>query len=258
MNKQTRSFAALRMTAALLLLGSLPAFADETKEVKRADEYYTALFGDGLVKADDKHDPQWLRGYSGDLRFGYQAEQHWGYEVRAFYGKVRSKKVVPATTQAPPPTTDPTGQFSTPEMVTYSTGNRSGIGGDAIYRFGSGSFRPYVLAGIGIAYSDRLPGADWIGPYVNLGLGLSAQLTEIAERPLRIRAEVRYAYEDYRDEYTGATKYDPSNYLDLHAFIGLELALTRHVPAPTPPAPEVVPPVQSAPAPAPESGTPSP
>ena len=220
-----------------------PAVADEAKEVKRADEYYVALFGDGLVKADDKHDPEWLRSYAGDLRFGYQAEQHWGYEVRAFYGKVRAKKVVPATTQAPPPTTDPTGQFSTPEMVTYSTGNRSGIGGDAIYRFGSrDSFlRPYVLAGIGIAYSDELPGKPWIAPYVNAGVGLSASLLEIAERPLRIRAEVRYGYEDYRDEYTGATQYDPSNYLDLHAFIGIELALTRHVPAPTPPPPEVVP-----------------
>ncbi len=232
-------------TALCLALFCVRAHADETKvDDKRHDEYYVVLFGDALVKADDKHDPQWLNSYAGDLRFGYQAEQHWGYEVRAFYGKVHAKKVVAPTTQAPPPTTDPTGQFSTPGSVTYSMRNRSGIGGDAIYRFGSrDSFvRPYVLGGIGIAYSDALPGADWIAPYVNLGVGLSTgSLVELWQRPLRVRAEVRYAYEDYRDEYTAATQYDPSNYLDLHAFIGIELALTRHVPEPTPPPPEVVP-----------------
>ena len=239
-----------RIAAAFLLfsLASVCARADEAKvETKRADEYYAGLVGDALVKADAKHDPEWLRGFAGDLRFGYQADHHhWGYEVRVFYGKVLAKKVIAPTTQAPPPTTDPTGQFSTPGSVTYSIGNRSGIGGDAIYRFGDSSFvRPYVLAGFGIAYSDELPGADWIAPYVNAGFGVtSGTLVELWQRPLRARAEMRYSYEDYRDEYTGPTTFDPARYGDYHAFVGLEFAVYRHVPEAPPPKPEVVPPVQ--------------
>jgi hypothetical protein len=126
-------------------------------------------------------------------------------------------------------------------------GNRSGIGVDALYRFGEPSLaRPYLLAGVGVAYSDRLPGKDAVAPYANLGFGAeSGSLVELWQRPLRLRAEVRFAYEDYRDEYTGSTEFDRSNYLDIHAFLGIEFALTRHVPEPPPPPPQVVPPVES-------------
>ena len=93
----------------------LSARADDTKqtdEIKRADETYVALFGDALVKADDKHRPEWQRGYAGDLRFGYHAEHHWGYELRVFYGKLKTKTVVAPTTQAPPPATEPLRTFA--------------------------------------------------------------------------------------------------------------------------------------------------
>jgi hypothetical protein len=233
------------LVALLLLALGAPAHADDTKPnaLKRADEYYFSLFSDGTIIPDEKHNPELERSYAIDARFGYKAEHHWGYEVRVFYGKLNTKSVVAPTDEAPPPLTDPTGMFSTPGSVTYATGNRSGIGGDAIYRFGSLlGVRPYVLVGIGMAYSDALPGADWVAPYVNAGVGLSTgSLIELWERPLRVRAEVRYAYEDYRDHYTDNTIYDSSNYLDLHTFVGLEFALTRRVPDAPPPPPQVVP-----------------
>jgi len=209
--------------AILLLAASAAARADDDKALQRSDEIYTALFADALVKPDDKHNPPLDRSYGIDARFGYHAEHHWGYELRVFYSPLRVKYGV------------------------EPTGNRSGIGGDAIYRFGSIlGLRPYLLAGVGIAYSDRLPGDDWVAPYVNAGVGLqTGTLVEIWQRPLRVRAEVRYAYEDYRDEYYGATRYDPSNYLDVHTFVGLELALYRHLPEPPPAQPEVVPPVEA-------------
>lgn len=213
-----------RLAPLLVLLTTFagaPARADDTKvDVNRSDEYYVALFGDMMIKADNKHRPLLDRGSTSiDARFGYQSEQHWGYEGRVFYGKLK--------------VSDPS----------RDDGNRSGLGIDAVYRFGKPVIvRPYVLAGVGIAYSDALPGADWIAPYANIGFGVtSGSLVELWQRPLRVRAEVRFAYEDYRDEYTGATQFDRSNYLDTHAFVGIELALTRHVPEPTPPPPEVVP-----------------
>jgi hypothetical protein len=211
------------LAVVLLCLVAAPAAADDDKQLKRTDEFYVALFGDSMIKADDKHRPLLDRNsYAIDARFGMHPDGHLGYELRAFYGKLKVQD------------------------STRGDGNRSGIGVDALYRIGPPSFflRPYVLAGVGVAYSDRLPGKDWIAPYANAGLGMtSGTLVELWQRPLRVRAEVRYAYEDYRDEYTGATQFDRSNYLDLHAFVGIEFALTRHVPEPSPPPAEVVPPV---------------
>ncbi len=205
------------LAALALSVLATPAFADD--EIKRADEYYVSLFGDATVRPDEQHNPLLERSYAADLRIGYKAEHHWGYEVRGFYGKLD--------------TTSPA----------ITTGNRSGIGGDALYRLGSLlGIQPYVLAGIGIAYSDALNGPDWIAPYANAGVGLSTgSLIELWQRPLRLRAEVRWAYEDYRDEYTGAKQFDDNNYVDLHTFVGIEFGLTRHVPTPPPPPPQVVP-----------------
>jgi len=214
------AFAILAVLVALIDV----ARADEDKQLKRADELYVALFGDSMIKPDDKHRPMLDRGSLAlDARFGLHPDQHLGYELRVFYGKLEVQD------------------------VGRGDGNRSGMGFDALYRIGPPSFvvRPYLLAGVGVAYSDRLPGKDALAPYANLGVGVtSGTLVELWQRPLRVRAEVRYAYEDYRDEYTGSTQFDRSVYLDAHAFLGIEFALTRHVPEPAPPKPEVVPPVQ--------------
>ncbi|HZP10812.1 MAG TPA: hypothetical protein VFB36_00175 [Nevskiaceae bacterium] len=199
------------------------ARADEDKQLKRSDELYVALFGDSMIKADAKHRPPLERASMAlDARFGLHPDQHLGYEMRVFYGKLEVSDAA------------------------RGDGNRSGIGFDVLYRFGDWSLvRPYLLAGVGVAYSDRLPGKDAVAPTANLGFGLtSGTLIELWQRPLRVRAELRYAYEDYRDEYSGSTQFDRSNYLDAHAFLGIEFALTRHVLEPTPPKPEVVPPVQ--------------
>jgi hypothetical protein len=198
----------------------MPALA-ESDPLKRADESYVAVFGDVLISPDDKHDPMWSRSTGVDARFGWRGAGVWGYEVRGFYGKLAL------------------------EDARLDGGNRSGLGVDAICRFGLfAGMHGYLLAGVGAAYSDSLPGADWIAPYANVGVGLSTgSLIELWERPLRVRAEVRYAYEDYRDEYRDQYDYDRSNYLDLHALFGIEFALTRRV-AEAPPAPPQVVPIE--------------
>ena len=73
----------------LACAGSATA-ADDDKAFKRTDELYVGLFGDSMIKADDKHRPPLERNsMSIDARFGLHPDAHLGYELRAFYGKLK-------------------------------------------------------------------------------------------------------------------------------------------------------------------------
>ncbi|MBY8965862.1 OmpA family protein [Algiphilus sp. NNCM1] len=99
---------------------------------------------------------------------------------------------------------------------TYALGDRTG-------------FTPYALIGIGGNYNDvrDVEEGDSFDPYGTAGLGVvTGPLTERGE--LKLRAEVRYVYDTYSEEYQ-----------DYTALVGIELPLfKRVVNMPPPPAPE--------------------
>lgn len=193
------------------------------------DEIYFSVLANGLVSADEDHVPDWDTGIGGDLRLGWRpADWGFGFEVRGFYTRIEM--------------TDPAA----------SAGNRYGIGGDVL--FWSPEFfgiTPYLLAGFGIPYADKLPIHDQIGQYFNAGAGLTTGVMRLFDIPFRARLEGRWSRDDYTIYYS-----------DVYAFAGLDIPFGGTVvmaePEPEPVAvvepiePEPVPAPQPAPAPAPQ------
>lgn len=108
---------------------------------------------------------------------------------------------------------------------------RTGLGVDALYAFGDRSaLTPFLLLGAGLAYDDAFPDArDDYAWYANVGAGIvSKPLIERGQ--LRLRAELRYSYDDFE-----------SGYEDLKASIGVEIPLLTPRPgAPVEPVVQVV------------------
>lgn len=202
-------------------------------------ETYLAVLGSQLTGPDDGRNPRLDGGIGADLRYGNRpAGGGWGFEVRLFQEAL--------------------------EKADGGTGNRGGLGADALYRLPRFAYLTlYGLGGFGLAYSDALPGRDWVAPVVNAGAGVE---TGPLFGRLRLRGEFRYSYEDNRDEYTTPTQYDRANYAESRVFVGLSYALTATpapaaapavavVPAP-PIEPEPAPVVPPAPEPVPEPAVP--
>jgi hypothetical protein len=211
-------------TVALLGLAlACAAVAARAQEAAPADrEHYFALFGSSLTGPDDKRNPRLDGGTGADLRFGARpAAGGWGYEVRAFQESL--------------------------EKENGDTGNRGGLGADALYRLPQFFFvTAYGLGGMALAYSDALPGRDWLAPVVNAGLGLESAALRLAGGRLRLRVEARYSYEDNRDEYATPYDYDRANYVETRAFAGLHYGFGPAPAGPKEPV-DVVPPDDAAP-----------
>ena len=204
--------------------------AEGTTEAPR--ERYLAALLSSLTGPDDGRNPQLDGGTGIDLRFGNRpADGGWGFEARLFQEQL--------------------------DKTDGDTGNRGGLGADALYRLPSFAFVTlYGVGGFALAYSDALPGRDWIAPVVNAGAGLeTGPLLRIGGRALRLRAEYRYSYEDNRDEYATPTEYDRANYTETRAYAGLSYAFAAPVPPPAPPV-EVIPAAPVEPEPAPEPAPP--
>lgn len=208
-----------RIAIFLLCTSLVPvAWAQQDGQPARPAETYFGVLADYLAVPDDGHLPEWDQGLGLDLRYGVRSAGPWSYELRGFYGVVSAKD---------------TG---------VDNGNRSGVGADLLYTFPVFmGLTPYALGGGGLVYSDLLPGHDQMGIMLNAGGGAVTQsLGEVLGRPLRLRGELRYSWEDYRD-----------SYLDLHALLGVEIPWSTEMPAPIPQPVAVVEAVEPEPAPAP-------
>jgi OOP family OmpA-OmpF porin len=219
----------MKKPLAVLILACVctSAFAQEPDAPVVPRETYFAVLGSSLIEPDDRRNPQLDGGTGVDLRYGNRPDDGgWGFEIRLFQESL--------------------------EKTDGDTGNRGGLGADALYRSPQFAFVTlYGLGGFGLSYSDALPGRDWIAPVVNAGVGVeSGALLRLGGRALRLRAEYRYSYEDNRDEYTTPTDYDRANYTESRVFAGLSYAFAAPAPAPTPPV-EVVPAPPLEPEPAP-------
>lgn len=212
-----------RTLAALIFAGVVSSAGAQDAA---GDESYFAILGDGLVKADDKHIPELDGGFGLDLRYGVRPSGilNFGYEFRTFYGKLQ------------------------PKLDRLKDGNRGGIGADLLLPvLKIGPFTPYALAGLGMVYNDSLPEHDQVGFFVNGGLGVFTGIVGNLGLPFRLRGEARASFEDYREEY-----------LDLRAFIGVEIPWSVPVPPPAPEPIAVVEPVAPVAEPAPEPIAPPP
>lgn len=91
---------------------------------------------------------------------------------------------------------------------------RAGIGLDALYALGDRTgLTPYALIGGGGVYNDVFPNdRDDYGWYANAGIG--AVTGPINKYDLKLRAEVRYVYDDFE-----------AGYGDIQAGLGLEIPL---------------------------------
>ena len=105
------------------------------------------------------------------------------------------------------------------DVIETGSGNgtdyyRPGLGLDLFYAFGDRKgFTPFVLVGAGGTYNDVFPDSeddyDWYG---NAGLGLVTG--PLNKYDLKLRAEVRYIYDNFQDGYD-----------DYRAGLGLEIPL---------------------------------
>jgi OOP family OmpA-OmpF porin len=176
------------------------------------DETYVTVLGDYLVHPSSNHAPQLKNGYGLDARYGAGVDDRWGYEVGAFYDPWKAK--------------------------TGGSGYHSGVGADAMFKFGNlWSVTPFLLGGVGIAYSDLVSGTrkdPHGGLMLDFGGGvMTGELTTLFGRALNARVQAKANYEHYE-----------KGYLDVRLYAGVQLALSA--PAPAAPAPEkieVVPPV---------------
>lgn len=191
----------MRRIAVLLLgLTLTPAAAAQ-------DEDYIAVFADYLAVPDGKHEPELKDGYGADVRYGNFVTDHWGYELRGFYGTLR------------------------PEAAGTPEGFHTGVAANATYRFGPlWGLTPYLVAGGLLAYADLATGTandPRAGLMIDAGGGIwTAPFAEVFGRPLSARTEVRADYESY-DE----------GYLDVRVYAGLSYALAAKA---SPPPPEPV------------------
>ena len=238
--KQTFAVLALACacTGALAQEAETPTDPAVDAESPTVRERYLAVLASQLIEPDDGRNPQLDGGTGLSLRYGNApADGGWGFEVQLFQEAL--------------------------DKSSGDTGNRGGLGADALYRFPQFAYLTlYSVGGFALAYSDALPGRDWVAPVVSGGLGLeSGPLLRIGGRALRLRAEYRYSYEDNRDEYTTPTDYDRANYTESRVYAGLSYAFAAPQPPPAPPVevvpappvePEPVPVVEPAPVPAPE------
>jgi OOP family OmpA-OmpF porin len=191
-----------RIAGFLLCAGLVPAaWAQDAEPPARQAETYFGVLADYLAVPDDDHLPEWDSGLGLDLRYGVRSTSPWSYEFRGFYSVISA---------------EPSG---------VDDGVRSGLGADLLYSLPVfQGLTPYVLGGGGLVYSDLLPGHDQMGVMLNAGAGLVTQdLGSVAGRPLRLRGELRYSWEDYRE-----------SYLDLHALLGVEIPWSTEMPPPAP------------------------
>lgn len=134
--------------------------------------------------------------------FGSMGENGWGYEIGGAHEIFETGSAM---------ATDFYRSYVDVNL-TYSFGDRT-------------SFTPFVLIGGGAAYNDTLPDSDddWSG-LANAGFGfVTGPVTETGK--IRIRAEARYMYDWYQDEYE-----------DVRASLGIEIPLfvEREVEVPEP------------------------
>jgi OOP family OmpA-OmpF porin len=75
----------------------------------------------------------------------------------------------------------------------------SGLGFDVAYNFGDRrGYTPYLLGGLGAVYDDVQPDSDdTTSAFINLAAGITTQ--EITRRGIRLRAEVRYMHDYFKD-----------------------------------------------------------
>ncbi|MCX2778834.1 OmpA family protein [Microbulbifer thermotolerans] len=97
-----------------------------------------------------------------------------------------------------------------------------GLGFDVVYNFGDRiGYTPYLLGGLGAVNNDVLPDEDdATNAFVNFAAGITTQ--EISQRGIRLRGEVRYMYDFFKD-----------NMSDWQLAFGISIPLRR------PPAPAV-------------------
>jgi OmpA-OmpF porin, OOP family len=111
------------------------------------------------------------------------------------------------------------------------------FGADALYKFGSGPFRPFVLGGLGASREERVvagSGNKRTSPFVNAGVGLQYMFSDT----VGMQADVRHVYSFLgnkgEDLFGSGLKSSANNYFNL----GLSVAFGG------PPAPPPPPPVQ--------------
>jgi OOP family OmpA-OmpF porin len=202
----------MKNTAAMLGLAvACASVLAQAQDVAPAEqERYFALLGSSLTGPDDRRNPRVDGALGAELRFGaHPAAGGWGYELRAF-------------------------QESLEKTADGDKGNRGGLGVDAIYRLPRLlHLTAYGLGGMALAYSDALPGRDWVAPVVNAGAGVeTGPLLNLMGHALKFRVEGRYSYEDNRDEYTTPTQVDRANYVETRVYAGFSLAFAKAEPPP--------------------------
>lgn len=156
------------LVTALAVAASAPVFA--TDSVQHTDEI--SVMGVYIEPDEDRTDEY---GTAVRAIYGLRMDRHWWLEPNFFAGVIE------------------TGDEGGTDYY------QQGLGADISYRFfGDAEFTPYGLAGLGISRNDvaNNPSSEFDG-YANVGLGLLT--SPLSESGLRLRAEVRYLYDNFDD-----------------------------------------------------------
>lgn len=208
--------AVLAVSIAFALATQL-ALADEADQ----PHPYGAAMGSYMLPDSVRQD---THGFGGHLVYGIPLTPALSVEINGFgtsLSRAELHKVVMTSTG--------------PVAVNDSSSSAQfGLGADLAYRFGTGKFIPFVLGGVGGEWEEYHYSKDefkW-GPFVDVGAGVLAKLTE----HLSLRGEVRY-YGIYN-----STSYTPHVLGDTRVNLGIQYAFFKEPPPPPAPPPPLPPP----------------
>jgi OOP family OmpA-OmpF porin len=193
----------LAAAAALACIGTASAQSNETYN---PSDYI--LLNGSAIKPDSKF-PEDKIGYGGGIKFGIPLSPSWDLQIGGNYAQSKDHG-------------DKYHQYL--------------AGVDALYLFTPGGFRPFVLAGVGVARDSVTDTQNGYfrrtSPYANVGLGFQYKFTPT----LGMQADVREVGTFYRDR---ITPLDMKHSANTYANVGLTWAFGG------PPAPPPTPIVQT-------------